>query len=335
MNLPEAAKPEGFDRYRLSGPYVHANLAIYLCHLAGTSSENIGFVTLEEALRTGVVKVSEKSGGAEVNELQIENSGDRAVYLQAGDTVKGGQQDRTIAVDSILPARSGKKTIDAFCVEPGRWSERQVTAQAGGGPLAGAIFAPAEAPVATKEQKLAVRLERSQEKVWEAGRRVNEDLARESTLRGDRYGKVELIEPKNSYAEAIEDSNVTRLVNQAMASLENAAKDKADAVGAVFCVNGKVQNVEVYSSSGLFLRLWPKLLRAAAVEALAKQTKDGSPKPPSESDLRGLFASVSSEKGRVELRPGGPTIRVFEREHAVLFDTESDGRMLHRQILTK
>jgi len=38
-----------------------------------------------------------------VNTLQIENLGDQLIFVQAGDIVKGGRQDRTVAVSLLLP----------------------------------------------------------------------------------------------------------------------------------------------------------------------------------------------------------------------------------------
>ena len=59
-----------------------------------------------------------------VNSLAIENLGDQAVFVQAGDIVKGGQQDRTLTVSLLLPPKSGRVPIASFCVEHGRWSAR-------------------------------------------------------------------------------------------------------------------------------------------------------------------------------------------------------------------
>ena len=36
-------------------------------------------------------------------------------------------------------------------------------------------------------------------------------------------------------------------------------------------INGKVEGAEVYGSSALFRRMWPKLIRTAAVDAFAEQ----------------------------------------------------------------
>lgn len=321
-----AAAPEA---YRLSGPHTHGNLSVYLIHSKDAPQVDFSGLTLEEALKSGAVKVTEKAEGAEVNELQVENTSDLPVYLQAGDTVKGGKQDRTIAVDAVLPPKSGKRSIDAFCVEPGRWASREGARYAN-------VFGAAAAPVATNEQKLAIRLEKSQDKVWAAGQAVNKTLAASAGGAGPATGATfTLEEPKNSYVEAVEDPKIQKKLTDRIAALEKAPADQKDAVGAVFCVNGRVQTAEIYGAAGLFRKLWPKLLRSAAVEALAKQT-DGEPaKPPAEAEIRALLADAGKTGGNVEVRPGGQTVRVFERDRAVLFDTEADGKLLHRQLITR
>lgn len=341
----EAPPAARIDAYRLSGPHARGNLAVYLLHDQAAASDDLGCVSLEEALRSGALKVTEKAEGAEVNELQVENTGDKPVYLQAGDTVKGGQQDRTIALDFVLPPKSGKKTVEAFCVEPGRWSARgepDLARRAGPGATSGVVysgaaFALAEepTPVATKEQKLAVRLEKSQEKVWAAGAKVNTDLKAKAAVATAGLSVTTLDEPKNSFVEAVEDPAVAKKVDETVAALARILDGQPDAVGAAFCINGKIQNVEVYSAAGLFRKLWPKLLRAAAVEALANAPAGEAAAPPAESELRGLLGRFEGEKAREEVRPGGPTVRIVEREHEVLFDTEREGTLLHRQVLTK
>ena len=62
-----------------------------------------------------------QSRGARVNTLVIENKGDVPIYVLAGTVVKGGNQDRQIAQDFLVAART-TVPIDAFCVEHGRWS---------------------------------------------------------------------------------------------------------------------------------------------------------------------------------------------------------------------
>jgi hypothetical protein len=338
---PEAAKAEDL---RLSGPHTHGNLSIYLIHNAAAPKEDVDCLTLEEALKSGALKVTEKAGGAEVNELQVENVGDKPVYLQAGDTVKGGQQDRTIAIDTMLPPKSGKRGIDAFCVEPGRWHAREGKSAM--------VFGVAKAPVATNAQKLAIRLEKDQGKVWAAGEQVNRDLAtlskpaapaepdaRPSEPRAQAYSSSAGISGrlggKNSYVEAVEDEAVQKKLADRIAALETTPGHHEDIVGVVFCMNGKVQSAEIYAAAGLFRKLWPKLLRSAAVEAISKQKEGEAAPAPSEADVRAMLAAPADAVGKSEVRADGQTVRIYEKEKAVRFDTEEKGKLLHRQVLAK
>ena len=113
-----AATPKS-DPVRLTGPLSHDNLAVYFVH--GVSKSGPVPLTLAEAMAKRVVRVSETSN---VNSLDIENLGDQEVFVQAGDIVKGGKQDRTLTVSLLLPPKSGRVPIASFCVEQGRWSAR-------------------------------------------------------------------------------------------------------------------------------------------------------------------------------------------------------------------
>ena len=113
------AETDNPDAYRLSDPVTHRNLAIYLVH--GKSRGGPVPLTLQEAMARKAVEVREIG---RVNELQVENVGDEEVFIQAGDIVKGGQQDRVLSVSLLLPPRSGTTSVASFCVESGRWSAR-------------------------------------------------------------------------------------------------------------------------------------------------------------------------------------------------------------------
>src|ERR671926_147233 len=105
--------------YRLSGPYTHGNLTVFLVHGKDLTTKN--FLTLQEALAQKKVRVYETK---DVNELAIRNLSNEDIYVQAGDIVRGGDQDRMISLDFIVPPKSGRMPIAAFCVESGRWSKR-------------------------------------------------------------------------------------------------------------------------------------------------------------------------------------------------------------------
>ena len=115
-----AAAAAAEDDYRLSGPYTHDNLAIYLIHRRNGNDGPVP-LTLGEAMERGAVRVIETG---DVEELVVRNPGDREVFIQAGDIVKGGKQDRVLTVSMIVPPNSGDIAIGAFCVEHDRWEGR-------------------------------------------------------------------------------------------------------------------------------------------------------------------------------------------------------------------
>lgn len=101
-SLVANAAAQTLDANRISGPLVHENLAVYFIH--GSSAPGTVPLTLEEAMASGAVKVRETSN---VNQLEIENLGGHEVFVQSGDIVKGGKQDRTLMVSLLLPPHSG------------------------------------------------------------------------------------------------------------------------------------------------------------------------------------------------------------------------------------
>ncbi|MEO5857401.1 MAG: DUF6569 family protein [Pyrinomonadaceae bacterium] len=104
----------GQTAYRISEPFTYKNLTIFLIHGADASS-NKDLITLEEALKMKIFKVYETE---DVNELMVENISPKYdVFIQSGDIVKGGKQDRVLAISVIIPRNSGKVSIEAFCVE--------------------------------------------------------------------------------------------------------------------------------------------------------------------------------------------------------------------------
>src|SRR5215510_8865160 len=127
-NTSKGQKPAAADQiqtvaslnYKVSGPYSHKNLSIFLIHGEDRAK---GWVplTLQEAMEQKKVIVHETEN---VNSLAIENVSREEVFVQSGDIVKGGKQDRVLAIDLIVPPKSGRMPIDSFCVEQGRWNKR-------------------------------------------------------------------------------------------------------------------------------------------------------------------------------------------------------------------
>ena len=101
------------NQLSVAGPYTHDNLSMYLL-LGSDTFDGNRFIPLDDALEQKCVVVHETGN---VGELEVENLSEFFdLYIQAGDVVKGGRQDRTLGVDFVLPAKSGRVPIPSFCV---------------------------------------------------------------------------------------------------------------------------------------------------------------------------------------------------------------------------
>jgi hypothetical protein len=149
----------------ISGPYTHQNLTIFLFH-DPDHVDSSHYVQLHDAMEKKHVVVYETGN---VGELGVENLSDVFdIFIQAGDVLKGGRQDRTIAIDFIVPAKSGRIPIPAFCVESGRWQRRKSESER--------FFSCSSHALHAKPIRLAAKLKRSQSAVWEEVAACQEDL---------------------------------------------------------------------------------------------------------------------------------------------------------------
>ena len=355
---------------KITAPLAHENLAVYL--VRGSSVASPTPATLEEALSRGSVIVHETGN---VRELKIENTGAEPVFIQFGDLVKGGQQDRVLTTSLLLPPRSGKIAIGAYCVEQGRWNSRgteDVTKfSASNAQLFSrtAKLAIARAPVVSAETRPA---------------RGSAPLAEDRRAWRDRIGSVEpLINQVRPPAEdsqrtvqgtrpyvrsgqgdvwdsvAASQNQLTARLAAPMASeksksslqltLENERLQKAqadfvtaleakgladdDVIGVVIAINGKIAGADLYPSNGLFRKMWPKLVRAAATEALASATKEATSSP-SIAHVETFLAGA--ENGEASTRALADIAQHETKESADALKVEartSDGRWIHRNFL--
>ena len=306
--------------YRLSGPYTHNNLTVFLVHgedlLKGHS-----FLTLQEALAQKKVVVYETK---EVNELAIENLSNEDIYVQSGDIVRGGDQDRMISTDFIVPPRSGKMPIAAFCVESGRWSKR--------GNEVNSSFGSSENSAATKELKLAAKSSGSQQAVWE-----NVAVAQDK-LSKNVGATVNSSISRSSLELTVENAKVKETTGAYIEDLEGILKGKSDVIGYAFAINGQVNSADVYASRELFAKLWPKLLKASAVEAIAKLDGGSSPQAVGSEEISSFLRE--SEKPAPAEKSVTDRVKLVTREdaRAIFFetrDTQKKDAWVHRNYIRK
>lgn len=307
---------------RISGPYTHKNLTVFLVHgddmLTGKAP-----LTLEEALERKLVIVHETS---DVNELEIENvSKFDEVYVQAGDIVKGGKQDRVLAVDLIVPARSGRLALDAFCVEQGRWTQRRAESAS--------EFSVSSDIAASKELKMAAKHSNSQSEVWSKVEEAQTKLNTSANV------ETRSSESRSSLQLSLENPRVRANADEYIDALSAIIDARSDAVGFVFAINGQINSADLYGSRALFKKLWPRLLKASAIEAVSESYRHGASNPVTTDDLQTFFADAETSPV-VLTRPVTDRITMITRKSkkSVFLETQDkkqNGSWVHRNYITK
>ena len=323
--LPDVDPPENIDPpsrvANISGPYIHKNLTVYLVHGQNSLTGKTP-LTLEEAMDRKLVRVHETS---DVNELEIENiSRTDEVFVQAGDIVKGGKQDRVLAVDLIVPAQSGRMPISSFCVEHGRWTAR--------GDESPAEFNSASEMVPSKELKVAAMHSNSQAAVWD---NVAKSQAKLSTAANTNVASNT---SRSSLQLSLENEKVRSNAEEYIDALREIVDGKRDVIGFVFALNGDVNSGDTYGSSELFIKLWPKLLKAASIEAVAeKYDSKGAPNVTAH-DIRSFLADGESAR-LISTDEVTDRVRMTKRESrrvAFIESEDTDARAwLHRSYIAR
>lgn len=307
--------------YKISGPYTHENLTIFLVHGKDTLSGK-KFLTLQEAMQRKVVVVHETK---DVNELAIENvSRDEEVYVQSGDIVKGGQQDRVLAVDLIVPPRSGRIPIAAFCVEQGRWRQR--------GQESAGKFESSNESLSTRDLKLAANKTKSQTEVWA---KVTEAQDKLSSNVGASVTETVSV---SSLQLSLENKKVKEVTDSYIKKLSGIINGKSDVIGFAFAINGKLNSSDVYGSNALFQKLWPKLLKASAVEALTELQKGVKFETVRADSVQEFFAAAEDGKASESNVTNRVKMVTRETDDNIVFETRDKRQadaVVHRSYVKK
>lgn len=315
MGGPGGAGPGGNEgTYRVLPALRRGNLAIFPV-VGGKSLNTSQLLTLDEGIRTGEVVVTEAGsdrglvrgehplpyrGGAEVNRLVLYNNSGRPLLLLAGEIVTGGKQDRVIGADRIVPPKGGPMDLSVFCVEPGRWVESS------------AKFGSMAAQMVQPSVRTPVMAAQDQTEVWNRVRASNAAMA--GSLAGSE--SVQVAGGTSSYAKVFASPPVQAKLEQygghaGEQALLDELRNKG-AVGVVVAVNGNVEWADVFASTDLLAKYWPKLMRSYVAEAA---TASGSGEAAELSEAQSFITKLSGGREVVETEPG-----VFRRT-----ETTGDG----------
>ncbi len=314
--------------YKVLDPTRHGNLTVFPV-VAAKSYATGEFLTLDEGLRSGEVVVTEAGSvqglirrhgtpavlhdGAQVNRLVLVNNSKRPLLLLAGEIVSGGKQDRVIGKDRIVPAESDPIDLSVFCVEPGRWvatttnfgaSEAIYGGKAVGGSLHGAA-SPPMAIMAQPSVRAKAMADKDQQAVWDAVTKQKEQVTVEVTAAAPTL-HTEMAQT-SSYAKVNENKDVRKHVEAIAAPIErdyqsliHQLRDR-NAVGVVVAVNGRIIWADIFASTDLLAKYWPKLVRSYASEAFVTRAKEMDV---TVKQAQNFLADMEGRRETIESEPG-------------------------------
>ncbi|MEL6676599.1 MAG: DUF6569 family protein [Bacteroidota bacterium] len=251
-----------FSIEKISPAYAYEHLQVFMLEKQEEITDE-QYLPLQEAMQQKKVRIKETGT---VNQLSIDNLSNQPIYIQSGDIVKGGKQDRTLAYDMIIPPKAKNVPLNSFCVEQGRWRKR--------GQEAVDQFGSNEYMLSSKELRMAARYHGNQSQVWNevsaTQRKLSLNLSKSSTdtviVSDSRSG--------SSLQLSLENKDLKQAQEEMSRKLKPLLTQHPQALGVAFAINGEIYGVELYNQRALFEAMWPKLLQSMITEALATSTQE-------------------------------------------------------------
>ncbi len=316
--------PATANDYKILAPITHGDLTIFPV-VSAKSHDTSDFITLDEGIRSGDVVVTEVGNlhstmrrrppyqtrpyqGAEVNRLVLVNNSKHPLILLAGEVVTGGKQDRVVGKDRIVPAESDPVDLSVFCVEHGRWTETSTK------------FDTHASVMLQPSVRMKAMADQDQQKVWDEVGRSRAQMsvqvqAAAPTVSGSGGGEnvnsqalyIGELNSTTSYAKARENkavqAQVESITEPMQKSYESVIKQlrNQNAVGVVVAVKGHIVWADMFASSALLAKYWPKLLESYATEAL---TMPGARDEISIKQAEGFLQNWQARHEVVDSEPG-------------------------------
>jgi hypothetical protein len=243
------------------------NLTMYPLLLAGEAP--VGYWTLDEALASGSVKVTEVSESGQVPELSIVNDGAVPVLVLDGEELVGAKQNRIVNLSILVPPHA-RLPLPVSYVEAGRWAHRSRAFAAAGR----THYASGRA---MKVQQVSCSL-----------RDTGERRADQGAIWNDIDAKAERMaapSPTRAAAAMYEQSRTD--LDAFQSRLEAVPRQ----VGAVFAINGAIVGLELFDSAATWRKSMRKIVESYGLDALDR--RDEEPKR-ARRDPKRFLASVSA-----------------------------------------
>ncbi|MFB3853728.1 MAG: ARPP-1 family domain-containing protein [Vicinamibacterales bacterium] len=232
---------------RIAPPVGAANLTMY--PLLADVEKPAGYLTLDESLAAGFVKVTEVSEAGHVPELTIVNDGPTPVLVLDGEELVGAKQNRIVNLTILVPARRTLR-LPVSCVEAGRWSRRSHAFAAAGR----THYASGRA---MKVEQVSSCLRTS------GGRHADQ-----SAIWADidaKSARMAATSPTHAAAE------MYRRARGALDDFQAGLEPLPCQVGAIFAINGVIAGLELFDSPATWRKSMRKIVESYGLDAVDRQ----------------------------------------------------------------
>ena len=239
------------SKIELTESTVFRNLTMFA--IEGTRDGKLDYLTLADAMKLEVARVSEISDGGSVPELLFENSADLPVLIFDGEELIGAKQNRTVNLTILAPAGRTIK-IPVSCVEAGRW------------------------------RRESSHLEMSDRQHFARGRAVRNasvscSMQRNGSRRSDQGRVWADISAKASRMEAPSATQaMAEIFDRHRISLESfveAFTHGENQTGGLFAIGTEIVGLDLFDRRTTLAAMLPKLVRSYAIDAMETEREDG------------------------------------------------------------
>lgn len=213
------------------------------------------YIALNEALKNKYLKITEVNKAGSVNEIILENTSDKFIFMMDGDVLEGAKQNRVVN-SSVLVAPHSKIILPVSCVEQGRWSFKSEH------------FGTAEyiAPTELRAKKA--------KRVRDSLRSTREFASNQSEVWDDvRFfsNKFSVNSPTQNLSDIFQKKshNIDEFVKQ--------FKINPDSNGIAIFLRNDLHSIDIFHSGNIYRTYFKKILKGAALDVLNLKNEDEAP----------------------------------------------------------
>ena len=230
-----------------AGAYTYKNLRLIPIRANSDFKRIVGnlgyYITLQEAIDSDKVSITEVSRQGRVNTLLVRNLSPDTLFVMSGEILVGGKQDRVVASDMLIPPNNGQSKLPVYCVEKGRWKYTE----------AGDKFTGYYS-MANEHLRDVIDHNKGQEEVW-----------REVSSTNQKDG---VYSDSDAYTAHSKNRQFREREREYLAFFETVFDGQDDVIGVLAVTGNVIEGADLFVSNRLFRQEYRKLIYAYLDDAI-------------------------------------------------------------------